>query len=381
MIQLQNVSFDYPQRPGVSVLGSINLQLGVGKKIALVGASGSGKSTILKLIQRFYDPTSGNVFWDNINVKDLNVHWLRSQFGIVDQEPVLFDMSIKDNILCGLTEPLETFTEKELTEKVKEACKLANIWEFVENLPKGMDTSAGEAGTMLSGGQKQRIAIARAIIKKPKILLLDEATSALDTESERIIQDTFNISLPNLTIIFIAHRLSTVIHADNIIGHVVEEGNFNELAAKEGHFGALIAAQKLKRNRSISTLVAEEDRPVVPLTEIGLPIEKHEKKETSTDFLINMESRAEPPKIRELSKLVETELTEAEAELIKKPINMGLLLSLSKNEWWILLIGAILSLANGVIFPIFSVVFSGVLNDLGNPDSVERNKRVTYWAL
>ena len=192
-IVLDDVKFSYPSRPDVQVVKGLSLKFHAGKTAALVGASGSGKSTIVSLVERFYDPSSGVVKLDGIDLKDLNVKWLRSQIGLVSQEPTLFATTIKGNVAHGLIgTKFEHAPEDEKFALIKEACIKANADGFVTKLPNGYDTMVGERGFLLSGGQKQRIAIARAIVSDPRILLMDEATSALDTQSEGIVQDALD---------------------------------------------------------------------------------------------------------------------------------------------------------------------------------------------
>lgn len=192
-ITLENVKFNYPSRPTVPIVKDLSLTIEAGTTVALVGASGSGKSTIISLVERFYDPLSGVVRLDGINVKELNVKWLRSQIGLVSQEPILFSTTIKGNVAHGLVgTKWENAPEDEKFELIKEACVKANADGFVSKLPEGYDTLVGERGFLLSGGQKQRIAIARAIVSDPRILLLDEATSALDTQSEGLVQNALD---------------------------------------------------------------------------------------------------------------------------------------------------------------------------------------------
>ena len=239
-IRLENVHFAYPSRPDQKVANGYNLTVPAGKTVALVGASGSGKSTAVQLVERFYDPDSGSVKLDGVDLRDLNVQWLREQIGLVGQEPVLFSGTIADNIASG--------KEGATREDVEAAAKMANAHSFIMEFPDGYETDVGQKGGQLSGGQKQRVAIARAMIKNPSILLLDEATSALDTTSEKIVQQALDelIQKRKRTTIVIAHRLSTIRNADKICvikkGKVIEEGSHEELMAK-GPKGAYYVLQ------------------------------------------------------------------------------------------------------------------------------------------
>lgn len=207
--------------------------------VALVGESGSGKSTVIGLIERFYDPDSGRVLLDHVLIQKFKLSWLRQQLGLVGQEPILFNETIRDNIAYGKQGGA---TEEEIIE----AAKLSNAHNFISSLPQGYNTSVGERGVQLSGGQKQRIAIARAILKNPKILLLDEATSALDAESERIVQDALDRVMVNRTTVVVAHRLSTIQNADIIAvvknGVIAEQGR-HEMLMKitDGAYASLVA--------------------------------------------------------------------------------------------------------------------------------------------
>lgn len=268
-IIFEGVNFTYPSRSDVPVIKELSLSFPAGKTIALVGPSGSGKSTIISLVERFYDPTWGSIKLDGIDLKDLNLKWLRSQIGLVSQEPVLFAASIKENVANGLigTEYEHVADEKKFA-LIKEACLQANADGFIAQLPSGYDTVVGERGFLLSGGQKQRIAIARAIISDPKILLLDEATSALDTQSEGIVQDALDIAAAGRTTVIIAHRLSTIKNVDLIYvldgGLVTEKGSHVELIQAGGHYAHLVNAQNLRGsqpgNISSETSKAEELR-------------------------------------------------------------------------------------------------------------------------
>ncbi|XP_073533901.1 ATP-binding cassette sub-family B member 5-like isoform X4 [Phyllobates terribilis] len=242
-IELQQISFNYPSRPDVSVLQDLSVTIQSGQTVAFVGSSGCGKSTSVQLLQRFYDPCLGAVLFDNANIKDFNVQWLRSQIGIVSQEPILFDCSIAENIAYGDN------TREVPMEEIQRAAKAANIHSFIDELPEKYNTSVGSKGTQLSGGQKQRIAIARALIRSPKILLLDEATSALDNESEKVVQQALDQARKGRTCIMIAHRLSTVQNADVIVvmknGTVIEIGTHQKLLSNQGAYFQLVNAQNI----------------------------------------------------------------------------------------------------------------------------------------
>ncbi|ONK77679.1 uncharacterized protein A4U43_C02F9360 [Asparagus officinalis] len=227
-IELMNVSFCYPSRPEQIIFKGLSLKMDAGKTIALVGESGSGKSTIISLIERFYDPQEGSVEIDGKNIKDYNLRFLRSHIALVSQEPTLFAGTIRDNIAYG--------SENATSTEVLEAAALANAHEFICSMEDGYETYCGERGVQLSGGQKQRIALARAILKNPVILLLDEATSALDSVSENLVQEALNKMMVNRTCVVVAHHLSTIEKADMIAlisnGRIVEQGSHSELVAK-----------------------------------------------------------------------------------------------------------------------------------------------------
>lgn len=232
-IQFKNVTFAYPTRPELVLFNDLNLAVPAGSVVAVVGSSGSGKSTIGSLLLRLYDPLSGEVTLDGVPVTKLDPSWLRSVIGCVSQEPALFSTSIRENLLYGALEP-NTVTEEQIEASLREA----NALNFVKSFPDGLDTLVGERGIMLSGGQKQRIAIARALISNPRILLLDEATSALDAESESLVQEALERLMHGRTVITIAHRLSTIRNASQIAvlqeGSIVELGSYQDLMALPG---------------------------------------------------------------------------------------------------------------------------------------------------
>jgi ATP-binding cassette subfamily B protein len=224
-ITLKDVQFSYPVRPDYQVFQKLNLKIAEGESIALVGRSGSGKSTIAALIQRLYNPQAGEILIDQTNILDLSASWLRQQIGTVSQEPILMSTSIRENIAYG--KPEASILE------IKKAAQFAFANDFIEEFPEAYETLVGERGVQLSGGQRQRIAIARAMLKDPRILILDEATSALDAESEDLVQKALNNLMKGRTVLIIAHRLSTVKNTDRIIvldqGKIVEEGHYDQL--------------------------------------------------------------------------------------------------------------------------------------------------------
>ena len=238
-ISVKNINFAYQDE---NVLKNFSFEVEKGKTIALVGQSGSGKSTIANLLTRFYDIQEGSIEVDGVEVRDWDMHALRGLIGLVTQDSILFNESIKNNLLIGKPNATD--------EEIIEALKIANAYEFVASLPNGIDTNIGDAGGKLSGGQKQRFSIARAVLKNPPIMILDEATSALDTESEKLVQDALEKMMQNRTSIVIAHRLSTIQKADNIIvmqkGEIVEQGKHAELISKNGTYARLVALQSLE---------------------------------------------------------------------------------------------------------------------------------------
>jgi len=244
-VEFRDVHFRYPTRPHVPVLRGLNLTVKPGQYIALVGPSGCGKSTTIGLVERFYDSLSGGVFVDGRDITKLHLVEYRKHISLVSQEPTLYQGTIKYNILLGLGGE-ETASD----EAIYQACRDANIHDFIMSLPDGYNTDVGNKGGMLSGGQKQRVAIARALIRNPKILLLDEATSALDSESERVVQDALDKAAQNRTTIAIAHRLSTIQGADVIYvfdqGKIVESGTHQELLALKGRYSELVLLQALE---------------------------------------------------------------------------------------------------------------------------------------
>jgi ABC-type multidrug transport system fused ATPase/permease subunit len=240
-VKFENVSFSYPQRSDIEVLKNVSFEINKNQTLALVGASGSGKSTISNLILNFYQPSGGIIFLDETKSDEIDLNHLREHMAIVPQEVLLFSGTILENIRFG--KPTAT------VEEVIEAAKKANAWEFISTFPEQLETEVGDRGIQLSGGQKQRIAIARAILKNPTILILDEATSALDSESERLVQEALEKLMEGRTSIVIAHRLSTIRNADQILvlqhGEIIESGKHDELISLGGTYADLVSLQNM----------------------------------------------------------------------------------------------------------------------------------------
>jgi ATP-binding cassette, subfamily B (MDR/TAP), member 1 len=246
-IRFEDVHFRYPTRPGVRVLRGLNLTIEPGTYVALVGASGCGKSTTIQLIERFYDPLAGHVRLDGQDIAEMNIQEYRKQIALVSQEPTLYAGTVRFNILLGAIKPQEEVTQAE----IEDACRKANILDFINSLPDKFETQVGGKGSQLSGGQKQRIAIARALLRNPKVLLLDEATSALDSNSEKVVQQALDEAAKGRTTIAIAHRLSTIQNADCIYfiqdGAVLEAGTHDQLLAKRGAYYEYVQMQTLSK--------------------------------------------------------------------------------------------------------------------------------------
>jgi ABC-type multidrug transport system fused ATPase/permease subunit len=252
-LNFENVKFAYPSRPDINVLDGYTLKIPPGSTTALVGSSGSGKSTVVALLQRFYDVDSGSITIDDNELKDLDVKWLRQHIGYVQQEPQLFGLSVRDNLLYGVPD-----NEIISQEKMEQACRDANCHDFISSWPDGYDTLVGERGVKLSGGQKQRISIARALITDCRILLLDEATSALDAESEHLVQEAIDKAVLGRTTIIVAHRLSTIQRASQIVvmsNHkIVDIGTHEYLLENCVKYEELIKRQNMNASSSMTAL-------------------------------------------------------------------------------------------------------------------------------
>ncbi|GMS96011.1 hypothetical protein PENTCL1PPCAC_18186, partial [Pristionchus entomophagus] len=346
-IVFDNVRFSYPNRPEIEILKGISLECTPGQTVAFVGTSGCGKSTSISLMLRYYDPTHGKILLDGTSLRDLNIEYLRKTIGVVSQEPILFDTTIEENIRFGNPD----VTKQEMYE----ALKKANAYDFVQALPEGVKTLVGTRGTQLSGGQKQRIAIARALVRNPKILLLDEATSALDAHSERVVQQALENASRGRTTFIVAHRLSTIRNADCILvfkdGVVVEKGRHEELIRSAGHYHALVNAQ-------VFTDIDENNES--SRTETGGSI---------SDRRFSHQTPASPKSARE-DAIVAVEEKEKDLERLKKEleaegitrVSLFGILKYARPEWGFIAIAFIASGVQGVVFPIFSLFFTDIIN-------------------
>ncbi len=379
-VELRNIRHIYPSRAEVVVMENVNLKVPAGKTTALVGASGSGKSTIVGLVERFYDPVGGHVYLDGHEVSKLNLRWLRQQISLVSQEPTLFGTTILGNIRHGL---IGTKHEKASIEQqralIESAAKMANAHDFIMGLPEGYETNVGERGFLLSGGQKQRIAIARAMVSDPKILLLDEATSALDTKSEGVVQAALDIAAQGRTTIVIAHRLSTIKTADNIVvmsqGRIVEQGSHDELLEKQSAYYNLVEAQRIS--------AANEEKKA--------DLDAQLEEESYEDLRMS----PSPEKVISNQKLerIATGKSVSSAIIESKPQSTGPQYSLwtlikvvggfNRKEWWLMLIGLFFSIIAGGGNPTQAVFFAQEIVALSNPPSMYTKLRhdADFWSL
>ncbi|KAF9931463.1 Multidrug resistance protein 1 [Linnemannia zychae] len=389
-IVVKDVNFSYPSRPNVPILKDMNIEVKPGQTVALVGHSGSGKSTIIGLLERFYDPSSGSITIDGIEIKDFNIRHLRDSIGLVSQEPVLFNATIKQNILYGVRKDQKPPTDAD----IEKACRLANAHDYISKLPQGYNTMVGEKGALLSGGQKQRIAIARALIKNPSILLLDEATSALDTESERIVQAALDNAATGRSTIVIAHRLSTIMNADLIYvmdrGVVLESGTHEYLMSLGGTYTEFVAKQQLKTG---GTDIEAQEQPVsdaivaAPSAHVVIDEKANPEAHTQTgrrmsNLLRRMSSHhsdkasSKGPTVIDIVEDKEMTLARQKKEAAKKlklqkaPIMRTI--RYLKPNYHICLAGVFFAIIQGALFPGFSQIFSGAIttltrhNELGN---------------
>ncbi|KAH9878207.1 hypothetical protein J1614_003424 [Plenodomus biglobosus] len=366
-IEFKNIKHIYPSRPDTVVLSDFNLSVPSGKMIALVGASGSGKSTIVGLLERFYLPMDGTIYLDGKDITTLNLRWLRQHIAIVSQEPVLFSTTIYESIAHGLvnTEHANVSDEKKM-ELIEQAAKIANAHEFINEFPDKYQTKVGERGNLLSGGQKQRIAIARAIVSDPKILLLDEATAALDTKSESAVQEALDRASQGRTTIVIAHRLSTIKKADNIVvmasGRIVEQGTHQELIDMNSVYASLVQAQELTaKNRPINSEQAIED------------VEKQALNEKDAERLALIRTATSAPS-EFAPKKDQKENQYGTWELVKFGWEMN------AGEHTLMTVGLIFSFLAGCNPAIQAIFLANSINSLLSPGTSLGGENVNFWC-
>ncbi|TKY66233.1 ABC transporter B family member 15 [Spatholobus suberectus] len=354
-VEFDHVEFAYPSRPDTVILNGLCLKIPAGTRVALVGESGSGKSTVIALLQRFYDPLGGEVRLDGVGIQKLQVKWLRSQMGLVSQEPALFATSIKENILFGKEDATE--------DEVVEAAKASHAHNFISLLPHGYHTQVGERGIQMSGGQKQRIAIARAIIKKPRILLLDEATSALDSESERLVQEALDNAAAGCTAIIIAHRLSTVRNADLIAvvggGRVIEMGSHDELIQNDS--GAYASAFRLQQQTDKAKVEQSAETVAPGSVPCTTPTTDTENAGPVGPTTLGGDDVAEGKKVRAPS--------------------FRRLLTLSVPEWKHVVLGCVNAMAFGAVQPVYAFTMGSTILLYFHADHEEIARKTRIYSF
>ncbi|XP_031254776.1 ABC transporter B family member 15-like [Pistacia vera] len=363
-VEFRHVEFAYPSRPESIIFKDLCLKIPAGKTVALVGGSGSGKSTVISLLQRFYDPLGGDILLDGVATDKLQLKWLRSQMGLVSQEPALFATTIKENILFG--------KEDATMEEIVQAAKASNVHRFISQLPQQYDTQVGERGVQMSGGQKQRIAIARAVIKAPRILLLDEATSALDSESERVVQEALDNAAVGRTTIIIAHRLSTIRYADVIAviqnGHVMETGSHDELIQDEnGHYTSLVHLQQTEKEQSATP----DETMLTNLTSSSM---------SDPSFRLSLDVNPR----RGDDDDEDDDRRNSNIEDYKKKLpapSFRRLLALNLPEWKQASLGCLSAILYGAVQPVYSFIIGSMVNVFFLKDHNEIKEKTKFYAL
>ncbi|CAH8853029.1 unnamed protein product [Trichobilharzia szidati] len=359
-VTFRHVNFTYPTRPDIPVLSNFCLTIESGQTVALVGSSGSGKSTIIHMLQRFYDPTEGEILIQGINLRELDMTVYRNQIGCVQQEPVLFDGTIRENIQLGKLDA----TDKEIVAAAMEA----NAHQFIMNLPQGYDTMIGEKGSGLSGGQKQRIAIARVLLRKPKLLLLDEATSALDTQSERIVQAALDKIVYKCTVLVIAHRLSTIRNADRIIvldqGCIREVGTHEELLQLNGLYATMLHGQEKQTDDSsdsekeyyhVDSDIYDQRKRKLPYSNpVSSPTDKDCYSECNSTSTVALSNSKPVKTVRWVKSSLSSKIS-----TFRESMYIRLLL-VNRPEVLFIVLGCLCSVISGLLQPAFALLYSEV---------------------
>eukprot|EP01018_Ginkgo_biloba_P034174 Gb_33058 [translate_table: standard] len=370
-IEFKNVGFSYPSRPDVIIFQNFCLNIHAGKAVAIVGRSGSGKSTIISLVERFYDPTEGVVtnIAGRARYKSLNIKWLREQIGLVSQEPALFSTTILENILYGKVEGADI-------EEVIAAATAANAHDFITDLPEGYQTKVGERGVQLSGGQKQRVAIARAILRNPKILLLDEATSALDANSENIVQTALNKLMvgSGRTTVVVAHRLSTIRKVDTIAvlsqGNIVEMGSHEELIAK-GEQGAYFSLVKLQELANSCDAIETTSEHTIP--------KSSRRSDSGAPQLSPKTLTSDPPdQTPDLNRAL---IGKTDSSSKPSKASLRRLIRLSAPEWPCAAIGSVGSILLGCATPTYGFVLAHCISTFYSDDHIVMKQKIRLYTL
>lgn len=382
-IEFHSVNFNYPSRPEVKILDDLNIVVKAGETTAFVGPSGSGKTTTIQLIQRFYDPSEGMVSLDGHDIRSLNIQWLRSLIGVVEQEPVLFATTIAENIRYGRA----GVTMQEIIE----AAKQANAYNFIMSLPQTFDTLVGEGGGQMSGGQKQRIAIARALVRNPRILLLDMATSALDNESEAVVQEALDKARQGRTTISIAHRLSTIRNADVIVGfehgRAVEKGTHSQLLDRKGVYFTLVTLQNQGKdtdtdkpeNTAESRVTEEAELEELRRFSSGSyesVLRRRSLSQLSNSLSVISGKFDFNSDLFEMEESDNNKKSKGKAKEDIKPAPVARILKYNRPEWPYMLLGSIGAAINGSLNPMYALLFSQILGTFSIPDPDDQRRQI-----
>ncbi|KAJ8546291.1 hypothetical protein K7X08_018874 [Anisodus acutangulus] len=377
-VEFKHIEFAYPSRPESIILKDFSLKVPTGKTVALVGGSGSGKSTVVALLQRFYDPLAGEILVDGVAIDKLQLKWLRSQMGLVSQEPALFATTIKENILFG--------KEDASMEQVIEAAKASNAHNFICQLPQGYDTQVGERGLQMSGGQKQRIAIARATIKSPRILLLDEATSALDSESERVVQEALDKAAVGRTTIIIAHRLSTIHNADLIAvfqnGQVKEIGSHDELIEiEDGLYTSLVRLQQTEKPSDEVSIVPTNKNSLFAPSNLNSEFASDHDVQNTSSRRLSIMSRSSSANSAAQSRRVENATISSTTEQVFPVPSFKRLLAMNLPEWKEATLGCIGAILFGGVQPVYAFAMGSMISVYFLPSHAEIKEKTKIYSL